>query len=123
MDIGNAGFGAPVVAAADGIVTFAGVMGGYGNCVMINHGSGIVTLYGHGQEIYTTLGASVKQGEVIMAVGSTGNSTGPHLHFEVRENGTAVDPIPYLQGKKDPDNNAANNTEVNNTEISSGATG
>ena len=123
LDIGNAGFGAPVVAAADGIVTFAGVMGGYGNCVMINHGSGIVTLYGHGQEIYTTLGASVKQGEVIMAVGSTGNSTGPHLHFEVRENGTAVDPIPYLQGKKDQDNNAANNTEVNNTEISSGATG
>ena len=60
IDIGNAGFGAPVVAAADGFVTYAGVMGGYGNCVMINHGDGIITLYGHGQEIKTTLGASVK---------------------------------------------------------------
>ena len=73
IDIGNAGFGAPVVAAADGIVTYAGVMSGYGNCVMINHGDGIVTLYGHGQEIYTELGATVKQGDVIMAGGSTGN--------------------------------------------------
>ena len=77
IDIGNAGSGAPVIAAADGIVTYAGVMSGYGNCVMINHGDGIVTLYGHGQEIYTELGATVKQGDVIMAVGSTGNSTGP----------------------------------------------
>ena len=85
IDIGNAGYGAPVIAAADGIVTYAGVMSGYGNCVMINHGDGIVTLYGHGQEIYTELGATVKQGDVIMAVGSTGNSTGPHLHFEVRK--------------------------------------
>ena len=84
IDIGNAGYGAPVLAAADGIVTYAGVMSGYGNCVMINHGSGIVTLYGHGQTIYATLGQTVKQGDVIMAVGSTGNSTGPHLHFEVR---------------------------------------
>ena len=85
IDIGNAGYGAPVIAAADGIVTYAGVMSGYGNCVMVNHGDGIVTLYGHGQEIYTELGATVKQGDVIMAVGSTGNSTGPHLHFEVRK--------------------------------------
>ncbi len=98
IDIGNAGFGAPVVAAADGVVTYAGVMGGYGNCVMINHGDGIVTLYGHGQEIKTTLGATVKQGDVIMLVGSTGNSTGPHLHFEVRKNGISTDPIPFLQG-------------------------
>lgn len=111
IDIGNAGYGAPVIAAADGIVTYAGVMSGYGNCVMINHGDGIVTLYGHGQEIYTELGATVKQGDVIMAVGSTGNSTGPHLHFEVRKFGVAVDPIPYLQG-----NNANNNTIENENE-------
>ena len=101
IDIGNAGYGAPVVAAADGVVTYTGVMGGYGNCVMINHGSGIVTLYGHGQEIKTTLGAVVKQGDIIMTVGSTGNSTGPHLHFEVRKNGLAVEPIPYLNGEAD----------------------
>ena len=112
IDIGNAGFGAPVVAAADGFVTYAGVMGGYGNCVMINHGDGIITLYGHGQEIKTTLGASVKQGDVIMAVGSTGVSTGPHLHFEVRKYGVPVDPIPYLSGKEedsDKDKNAITN--------------
>lgn len=110
IDIGNAGYGAPVVAAADGIVTYTGVLGGYGNCVMVNHGSGIVTLYGHGQEIKTTLGASVKQGDIIMAVGSTGNSTGPHLHFEVRKNGIAVDPIPFLKGDED---NQQNNTTTN----------
>ena len=115
IDIGNAGFGAPVVAAADGIVTYAGVMSGYGNCVMINHGDGIVTLYGHGQEIYTELGATVKQGDVIMAVGSTGNSTGPHLHFEVRKFGVAVDPIPYLQGDN-ANNNTIENENVNNNQ-------
>ena len=100
IDIGNAGYGAPVVAAADGVVTFAGVMGGYGNCVMINHGDGIVTLYGHGQEVLTTLGTQVSQGDVIMLVGSTGNSTGPHLHFEVRKNGVIQDPISYLKGEE-----------------------
>ena len=115
IDIGNAGFGAPVVAAADGIVTYAGVMSGYGNCVMINHGDGIVTLYGHGQEIYTELGATVKQGDVIMAVGSTGNSTGPHLHFEVRKFGVTVDPIPYLQGDN-ANNNTIENENVNNNQ-------
>lgn len=113
IDIGNAGFGAPVVAAADGIVTYAGRMGGYGNCVMINHGDGIVSLYGHGQEIKTTLGASVKQGDVIMAVGSTGNSTGPHLHFEIRKNGLPVDPIPYLSGKSEDTNSNNENTIEN----------
>lgn len=118
LDIGNAGFGAPVVAAADGIVTYAGILGGYGNCVMINHGDGIVTLYGHGQEIKTTLGATVKQGDIIMTVGSTGNSTGPHLHFEVRKNGVAVDPIPFLKGEdnnQQNDNNVIKNEEVNLT--------
>lgn len=110
IDIGNAGFGAPVISAADGVVTYAGNMGGYGNCVMVNHGNGIVTLYAHGQDITTTLGTVVKQGDIIMTVGSTGNSTGPHLHFEVRKNGVAVDPIPYLKGESEDSNQ---NTTVN----------
>ena len=97
IDIGNAGFGAPVIAAADGVVSMASYYGGYGNCVMINHGNGISTLYGHGQEILTTVGTEVKKGDLIMEVGSTGVSTGPHLHFEVRINGTPVNPLPYLQ--------------------------
>lgn len=75
IDIGNAGFGAKVIAASDGVVSFAGVLGGYGNCVIINHGGGISTLYGHGQAILTTVGTNVKQGDIIMEVGSTGNST------------------------------------------------
>jgi len=96
IDIGNAGYGAPIVAAADGIVILAGVNGGYGNCVMIKHGDGLVTLYGHGQKILTQVGAQVKQGDLIMEVGSTGVSTGPHLHFEVRVNGSTVNPLTYL---------------------------
>ncbi len=97
IDIGNAGFGAPVIAAADGVVSMASYYGGYGNCVMINHGNGISTLYGHGQKILTTVGAEVKKGDLIMEVGSTGVSTGPHLHFEVRINGSHVNPLPYVQ--------------------------
>ena len=111
IDIGNAGYGARVIAAADGIVTYASTMGGYGNCVMIYHGNGIATLYGHGQEIKATVGMQVKQGDVIMTVGSTGYSTGPHLHFEVREKGIPTDPIPYLKGKKE--NQEENNNEEN----------
>lgn len=97
IDIGNAGFGAPIIAAADGVVSMASYYGGYGNCVMINHGNGISTLYGHGQKILTTVGSTVKKGDLIMEVGSTGVSTGPHLHFEVRINGSHVNPLPYLQ--------------------------
>lgn len=97
IDIGNAGFGAPVIAAADGIVSMASYYGGYGNCVMINHGNGISTLYGHGQKILITVGAEVKKGDLIMEVGSTGLSTGPHLHFEVRINGVHTNPLQYLQ--------------------------
>ena len=92
-------YGGPAVSAYDGIVSYAGWLGGYGNCVIVNHGNGISTLYGHGSEIVTQVGKTVKQGEIIMKIGSTGNSTGPHLHFEVRINGTAVDPIPYLNGE------------------------
>ena len=96
IDIAGSGAGASVVAAADGIVTYAGWLGGYGNCVMISHGDGFVTLYGHGQEILVDLYQEVSQGDIIMLVGETGNATGPHLHFEVRVNGTCVDPLNYV---------------------------
>ena len=97
IDIGNTPLGSPVVAAADGVVTYAGWLGGYGNCVMINHGDGIVTLYGHGNKILTTVNTEVKPGDVIMEVGSTGNSTGPHLHFEVRVNGEYTNPLNFVK--------------------------
>lgn len=97
IDIGNADFGSPVVAAADGVVSYAGWLGGYGNCVIINHGNGVTTLYGHGQKIITELHKEVKQGDLIMEVGSTGNSTGPHLHFEVRINGEYQNPLNYVK--------------------------
>lgn len=97
IDIANTGYGAPAVAALDGVVTYAGWLGSYGNCVMIYHGDGLTTLYGHGQLVLTEYGAEVKQGDVIMQTGSTGNSTGPHLHFEVRLNGSTVDPLQFVK--------------------------
>lgn len=97
IDIGNTPFGSPVVAVADGVVTYAGELGSYGNCVMIYHGDGITTLYAHGQKILTQIGAEVKQGDLIMEVGSTGNSTGPHLHFEVRVNESTTNPLNYVK--------------------------
>ena len=97
LDIGGAETGTPIVAAADGIVTYAGWLGGYGNCVMISHGNGVVTLYGHGNKVLTTVGKEVKQGETIMELGSTGNSTGPHCHFEVRVNGNYTNPLNYVK--------------------------
>ncbi|MGB9877463.1 MAG: murein hydrolase activator EnvC family protein [bacterium] len=88
--------GTPIKAAAGGEVVYAGWWGGYGNVVIIDHGGGISTLYAHCSAIYVRKGQKVSQGEVIAAVGSTGLSTGPHLHFEVRKNGKPVDPLGYL---------------------------
>ena len=95
IDIG-APSGAPIVAAAAGTVLVAGWEEGYGNTVVIDHGGGIATLYGHQSSIAVAVGQSVTRGQVIGAVGSTGHSTGPHLHFEVRVNGSPVDPLGYL---------------------------
>lgn len=95
IDIG-AGYGAPVVAAASGTVVIAGPQSGYGNTVVIDHGGGLATLYGHLSKISVASGRQVSAGQQVGAVGSSGNSTGPHLHFEVRVDGTPVDPMPYL---------------------------
>ena len=77
-------------------ISLAGVRGGYGNCVIVDHGGGVATLYAHQSSLAVSEGDSVKRGEVIGAVGSTGFSTGPHLHFEVRVDGVPVDPLGYL---------------------------
>jgi murein DD-endopeptidase MepM/ murein hydrolase activator NlpD len=90
--------GTAVKAAADGIVIHTDWLGGYGKAVMVDHGSGIVTLYGHNSAITVKNGTNVKRGDTIAKVGSTGNSTGPHCHFEVRKNGAYVDPMPWLKG-------------------------
>lgn len=97
IDIGGAAWGAPFVAAEDGIVIKAEYYGGYGNCVIIDHGGGITTLYGHGSAIYVKKGQRVTRGQNVLAIGSSGTSTGKHAHFEVRVNGTPVDPLPYLK--------------------------
>ena len=88
--------GTPIVAAADGVVTAAGWNGGYGNMVDIDHGSGVVTRYGHASAVAVTVGQRVRRGQVIAYVGSTGRSTGPHLHYEVRVGGQPVNPAAYL---------------------------
>ncbi|MDR1042503.1 MAG: peptidoglycan DD-metalloendopeptidase family protein [Clostridiales Family XIII bacterium] len=90
--------GTPVHAASDGVVVKSanGWNGGYGNIVIIDHGSGITTLYGHNSSLAAAVGATVKRGDVIAYVGSTGNSTGPHCHFEVRVNGTPQNPMGWL---------------------------
>ncbi len=94
-DIGAA-YGASIVAANSGTVTLAGWNSGYGNCVIIDHGGGRATLYAHMSSYSVSTGQTVQRGQQIGKVGSTGNSTGPHLHFEVLINGTAVDPMQYF---------------------------
>jgi murein DD-endopeptidase MepM/ murein hydrolase activator NlpD len=95
IDIGCA-FGAPNRAAAAGTVIYSGWLGGYGNLVVVDHGNGLSTAYAHASSLLVSVGQSVAQGQTVSLVGSTGNSSGPHLHFEVRVNGSAVDPLLYL---------------------------
>jgi murein DD-endopeptidase MepM/ murein hydrolase activator NlpD len=95
IDIGCA-YGTPNRAAASGTVIYSGWLGGYGNLVVVDHGNGLSTAYAHASSLLVGVGQSVSQGETVSLVGSTGNSSGPHLHFEVRVNGQAVDPLLYL---------------------------
>ena len=88
--------GTPIRAAASGTVIYSGWMGGYGYCVMISHGGGLVSLYGHNSSLAVGEGQRVSQGQVIAYAGSTGYSTGPHCHFEVRVHGEVTDPLNYL---------------------------
>ncbi|KQU62592.1 peptidase M23 [Sphingomonas sp. Leaf339] len=88
--------GTPIYATADGIVSHADRQGGYGNLVEINHGKGIATRYGHLSKILVSDGARVTRGQLIALMGSTGRSTGSHLHYEVRMDGHAVNPVPFL---------------------------
>jgi murein DD-endopeptidase MepM/ murein hydrolase activator NlpD len=99
----TAPIGTPIYAAADGVVKDAGFnTGGYGNRVVVNHGFGYETLYAHMVRIKARVGTRVKRGEVIGYVGSTGKSTGPHLHYEVHKNGTQLDPIYFFYNDLTP---------------------
>ena len=92
-----ASYGTDIMASADGVITTVSYdAGGYGNYIVVYHGEGISTLYAHCSKIIATVGSTVKQGQVIAIVGSTGAATGPHIHYEVRENGTPVDPLGYV---------------------------
>ena len=92
IDIG-AGYGGAIRAAAGGEVVMAGTMYAYGNVVIIDHGGGVSTVYGHCSELLVSNGQTVRQAQIIARVGATGLATGPHLHFEVRRNGTPVNPL------------------------------
>mgnify|MGYP003301514136 CR=1 FL=1 len=111
VDIG-APMGSQFVAANDGIVTYAGWNTAYGNMVIVDHGGGITTLYAHGSEILVSVGDTIYQGHPILKVGSTGYSTGPHAHFEVRINGDYVEPLDYITSYSSA--NQENNDEITN---------
>jgi murein DD-endopeptidase MepM/ murein hydrolase activator NlpD len=96
VDIGS-NYGASIIAPADGMVTFSDLLGGYGKAIMIDHGNGISTRYGHLSGFAVTAGQRVHRGDVIGYVGESGRSTGPHLHYEVRINDTPVNPYKYLR--------------------------
>lgn len=95
VDFGE-GFDVPIQASKSGVVTYSGWISGYGNSVIIDHGEGVTTLYGHANSLNVSVGQSVARGETIALVGSTGMSTGPHLHFEIRINGQPVNPMEYV---------------------------
>lgn len=95
IDIAN-NYGTPIAATADGQVVESGWNGGYGKMVKIDHGNGIVTIYGHNSENLVSAGAAVKKGDIIAYMGSTGYSTGPHVHYEVQINGNTVNPASFL---------------------------
>jgi len=88
--------GTPVSAPAEGVVTIRSRVGDYGNLIELDHGTGYTTRFGHLSKFNVEIGDRVKKGQIIGFVGSTGRSTGPHLHYEVRMNGTPVDPIGYM---------------------------
>ena len=114
----SAPMGANFIAANDGIVTKAGYNSAYGNMVIIDHGGGVSTLYAHGSEILVQVGQVVKRGDAVLKVGSTGYSTGPHAHFEVRLNGVVTDPMPYITNGLVPgtETTSDNNNEETQTE-------
>ena len=115
VDVG-APIGASFVAAANGIVTKATYNHAYGNMVIIDHGGGVQTLYAHGSEIVVQVGQTVETGTEVLKVGSTGYSTGPHAHFEIRINGQTVDPIEYLLEVDSKENEAnTNQIDTNNS--------
>jgi murein DD-endopeptidase MepM/ murein hydrolase activator NlpD len=89
-------WGDPVMAVADGVVVTAGSVAGYGQCVIIDHGNQYATLYAHGSAVYVSAGERVEAGDTVMASGSSGLSTGPHLHYEVRLLGTPIDPVQFF---------------------------
>lgn len=95
MDFG-VGYGVPILAADNGVVIHSGWYGGYGNTVIVDHGGGFTTLYAHASSLHVSHGQVVKQGQMVSKVGSTGMSTGPHLHFEVRYNGNPINPLSRL---------------------------
>jgi murein DD-endopeptidase MepM/ murein hydrolase activator NlpD len=88
--------GTPVRAPADGTVIFSGYKEGYGKVVVIDHGYGIQTVFGHNSKLFVTQGEHLKRGEKISEVGSTGRSTGPHLHYEIRKNGIPINPLTFI---------------------------
>ncbi len=92
----SAPMGTPVIATADGVITIAGRLRGYGNVVYVDHGNGLTTRYGHLSQIDVIVGQTIQRGSQLGLVGSTGRSTGPHLHYEVRVDGQPINPVPYL---------------------------
>jgi murein DD-endopeptidase MepM/ murein hydrolase activator NlpD len=89
-------YGTPIMAAADGVVVLAQMYGGFGNCIMIDHGGGVLTIYGHASRLKAQVGDHVKAGDVVSYVGSTGFSTGNHLHYEIHLNGTPINPLDFM---------------------------